>query len=179
MPINDSTNLLGLLDEFGYQIRSPNYNQQPDTTNLTLLGSLFLVQTVLCFLLNGLCFVYLFISHKPNSKYPILSHYFACKLVFTVILCISLLMSSVFYDTPFHIASSTWLCKLEFFGDIFMNTCENYLLFFLWIILLAERQLIGFNYLNNHLTVLTESTTTPFRVWCQKNSQTIVVVRKN
>ncbi len=179
MPSNYSSNLLAILDEFGYQLRAPTANQPPET-DMYLLGSLFLVQAAFCFLLNTACFVYLFLSHKHehNSKYLILRHYFACKLAFTVVLCVSLLMSSVFYDTPFHIASSRWLCRLEFFGDMFMTTCENYLLFFLWLILLAERQLIGFKHLNSQQAVLPESTSTPTWSWCRNNSRAVVLVRK-
>ena len=170
---NGSIDHLDILDDFGYGIK----NEGNDTT---LLGLIFVIQTIACCFSNGIIIAYLILSKKytQNSKYYILVHYFIFKLIFTVILCITLLMSSVFENTVFHIGSSGWLCKFEFFSNMFMETCENYLIFFLWLIILSERDLIGYKYLNREEPSLpgTNLPSSTIRIWCRRNSRTIVLV---
>lgn len=171
MTSNDSTELLQILDDLGYKL------QRDDSTKDTL-ALIFICHALLCFLVNGLCLIHLIISKKwkRNSKYLILTHYFTFKLIFTVVLCISLLMSTVFQDSYFYIATSTLLCRLEFFGSMFMETCENYLLFGLWLILLSEREFIGFKYLDESNENLPESVNeVTTRMWCRKNSRSITL----
>lgn len=179
MMTNGSVDYLNLLDDFGFEKTKPT-----DTSSLAIV---FFLQTLVCLVVNGFTFAYLLCcqKYKQNAKYFILTHYFAFKLVFAVVLCVTLLMSSVFEDTSFHVAPSNWLCRLEFFSNMFMETCENYLLFFLWLILLAEREFIGFKYLNveeNTLPVAEGQVNsqilrdTSIRKWCRHHSRDIFLV---
>lgn len=169
---NGSLDHLGILDDFGYDLADP-------TEDHSLLGTMFLVQATICFFFNSICVLYLIVARKyrQSAKYYMLTHYFTCKLLFTVVLSVSLLMSSVFEETKVHIPASRWLCKFEFFGNMFMETCENYLLFFLWLLLLSEREFVGCKYLNQDGLNLSEPTMadTSIRTWCRKNIRTIAL----
>jgi hypothetical protein len=177
---NGSVDYLNLLDDFGISTHS---NKEDTTHDTSLLAIVFFLQTLVCFGFNGLCVAYLVgcQKYKHSSKYNILAHYFSFKLAFALVLLTTLLMSSVFEDTSFHVAPSNWRCKCEFFANMFMETCENYLLFFLWLVLLAERDLIGFKCLNIEKTGLPLDSSpvpdTSLRKWCRKHSSGIFLVK--
>lgn len=175
MSNGSSNDHLDLLDDFGFTDPSDENIQK---FNTTLLGFTFLIQTFLCLVFNGFSVGYLILCKKyaHDSKYYILTHYFIFKLVFTIVLCVTLLMSSIFEESNFHITPSKWLCKLEFFSNMFMETCENFLLFFIWLIILDERGFIGFKYLNkDNLETEINLQDSAIRTWCHRNSRFIVL----
>ena len=160
------------LDDFVFGLSAP-----VKTSDENLLGFIFILLTCLCFVVNALCIAHIIqqAKFKSNSKYSLLLHYFSFKLVFCVVLCITLLMSSVFKHSSMYITPTTWLCKCEFFLSNFIDTAENYLILFIWLVLLSDRNLIGFTYLNEPPSNVTQDTNA-IRDWCQQNSRFITLV---
>ena len=160
------------LDDFVFGLSAP----VKTTSDENFLGFVFIILTCLCFVVNALCIAHIVQQGKckSNSKYSLLLHYFSFKLVFCVVLCITLLMSSVFQHSSMYISPSTWLCKCEFFLSNFIDTAENYLILFIWLVLLSERNLIGFTYLNQEPATVTQNNS--IRDWCQQNSRFITLV---
>lgn len=157
-----------IIDPFGFDSNATIESQ-------SLISFTFVILTALCVFMNTLCLWYLIKSRKYrlNATYNVLSHYFFFKVLFAVTLCITLLMSNFFEKSAFYIRPSNFLCKLEFFSTMFMETGENYLIMFIWLTLLSERSLIGFSLLNNEENMVENPSV---KNWLRKHSRTIFLV---
>ena len=160
-----------IIDPFGFNSNVP-------TESENLISITFVSLTILCVLMNSLCVWHLIKSRKYrlSATYHVLSHYFLFKILFAVTLCVTLLMSNFFEKSVLYIRPSNFLCKLEFFSTMFMETGENYLILFIWLTLMSERSLIGFNLLNNQENMVENPS---LKNWLRKNSRTIFLVNFN
>ena len=87
------------------------------------------------------------IKHKKYQKsatYQVLVHYFVFKILFCSTEFLTIMSSYVMYPSSFYISPNDFLCFFTKLSAFYLEVCQNFQLLILWLILLSERNLLGF-----------------------------------
>lgn len=86
---------------------------------------------------------------QRSASYQILLHYFIFKILFCLAEFLNIFSSSALSGSIFYIRPSNFSCVFTRLSSFYFEVCQNFQLLLLWVILLSERNMIGYRYLNS------------------------------
>ena len=127
------------------------YNVAPKASEFSAV----LIILVFLFIVSMMSFnIFYIIANRKmtlerSASYQILLQYFVFKILFCLAEFLNIFSSIALSDSLFYIMPSNFSCYFTRLSTFYIEVCQNFQLLLLWVILLSERKMLGFKYLNS------------------------------
>ena len=124
-----------------------NSIKEDEKENLFPLSIIIIVMITMIFISINIAYLIRFKKHKKSVIYELIMYLFTFKFGFCFIESLNILTSSYFEYSDFHLKPTGFLCFVTKFLSLFFELNENFQMLLIWIVLLSQRNLIGFQFL--------------------------------
>jgi hypothetical protein len=140
-----------IIDDSFYGPNFVVYSNTPKVSEMSPLLIIFLFLAILAIITFNI--FYMIKNRKltihRSASYQILVHYLVFKTLFCLVEFFNIFSSSALNESIFYIRPTNFSCVFTRISSFYFEVCQNFQLLLLWVILLSERSMLGYKYLNS------------------------------